>query len=194
VNDISLAVWDVPMPVTAGENFGVKIGAKAGDGRALGGGVIEIIDSSGDVVASGMLGDAILPGTEALHWCDVSVPSPGADQHGDYSVRMNGAVATHFNVIATAKPEHSLRISIIEIVSAAPLAGVEIRLGPFRARTGADGHAEMKLSKGDYPLQLWLSSHLAPVPQPVITIDGDAALALHMTFVTEDHPDARWVR
>ena len=197
-NAISLAVWDVPMPVVAGETFSIKIGAKSASGRALAGRV-EVIDSSGTVVATGTLGDAPWPETEALYWAALDVPAP-ARQFAEYAVRFipdprepaYDALATRFSIVATAKPEHKLTVKVTERDTAAALGGVEIRLGPFRARTNAAGRAELHVCKGEYQLQLCRTAHIAP-PRP-INIEGDASVELTMVHVPEDHPDARWVR
>jgi hypothetical protein len=197
---ISLAVWDVPMPVVASEKFPIKVGAKSASGRALAGCRIEVSDANGAVVATGTLGDAPWPETEALYWAALNVPARGQQQFTEYAVRFmpdsgepaHDAMATRFSVAATAKPEHKLTVKVTEQTTAAALGDVEIRLGSFRARTNAAGQAELHVCKGEYQLQLCRTAHIAP-PKP-INIEGDASVELTMVHVPEDHPDARWVR
>jgi hypothetical protein len=191
---ISLAVWDVPMPVVAGGMFSIKAGAKDAAGRKLAGARIEVCGADGEVVASGTLGDAPFGGTEGLCWCALDVPAPAKPDVADYTVRLASADAafTRFSVVAAGTPEHRLSVKIVERDTSEALGGVEIRLGPFRARTGKDGHAELRICKGDYQLHLWRTAHIAP-PVPV-RIDGDVSLDLTMVHVPEEHPDARWVR
>lgn len=197
---ISLAVWDVPMPVIAGEMFTIKVGAKSGSARALAGRCVEVSDSTGTVVASGTLGAAPLPGTEALYWCALDMPAPATQEVTEYAVRLvpdrgepaDGAVPSRFSVVAAAKPEHTLSVKITEQDSGAALAGVEVRLGPFHARTDKAGLAGLRVCNGEYQLQLWRTAHIAPA-KPV-TISGDASIELTMVHVPEEHPDARWVR
>ncbi|MBM3528179.1 MAG: hypothetical protein FJX62_08810 [Alphaproteobacteria bacterium] len=194
-NNISLAVWDVPMPVVAGERFQIKAGAKAASGGTLAGQRIEAIDARGAVVASGTLGDKPWAGTEALCWTVIDVPAPAAPGLAEYSVRLpsgQDASAARFSVAAAAKPEHTLTVTITERDTAQPLGGVEIRLDAFRGRTDRAGRAEIRICKGDYQLHLWRSAHTAE-PRAVV-IAGDTSLALTMLHVPEDHPDARWVR
>lgn len=194
---ISLAVWDVPMPVVAGEKFAIKVGAKSSSKRELAGYRVAVTDASGALAASGALGPAPLPGTEALYWTTLDVSAP-AQQASEYEVRLipgasiDEAIATRFNVATASKPEHRLSVTITERDTAEALAGVEIRLGPFHARTDKSGRAELRLCKGDYQLQLWRTAHIAQ-PQP-ISIKGDTSLELTMVHVPEEHPDARWVR
>ena len=197
-NSISLAVWDAPVPVVAGETFAIKVGAKAADARALTGCGIAVSDASGAMVASGNLGDAPWPGTEALYWLALSVPAPATPQLAAYEVRLVDApgeaeaAATAFTVVAAARPEHSVAVKITERDTSKPLADVEVRLGPFHARTDENGRAELRVCKGDYQLRMWRAAHIA-APQP-LTVGGDTHLDLTMQHVPEAHPDARWVR
>jgi hypothetical protein len=199
-NTISVAVWDVPMPVVTGEKFSIKVGVKSASGRAPVGGCVEVSDAAGTVVASGTLGDKPWPETEALYWAALDVPAPAKHVVAEYAVRFvpgqgdptHDAVASRFSVTATAKPEHKLTVKVTEQATAAALEGVEIRLGSFRARTNAAGHAELQVCKGGYQLQLCRTAHIAPVKP--INIEGDTSVELTMVHVPEDHPDARWVR
>jgi hypothetical protein len=193
---ISLAVWDAPMPAVAGETFSIKVGAKSSSGRALAGGRVEVSDAKGAVVASGALGSAPWADTEALYWTALDVPAPAKQEMAEYAVRFAGdqneAVASRFSVTAAAKPDHTLSVRVTERDTAEALAGVEIRLGPFHARTDKTGCAQLRLCKGDYQLQLWRTAHIAA---PVrISVNGDASIDLTMVHVPEEHPDARWVR
>jgi hypothetical protein len=191
---ISLAVWDVPAPVVAGATFAIKVGAKSEAKRKLAGSKVEVTDAAGAVVASGTLGDAPLPGTEALYWTVLDVPAP-KQEIAEYTVRWAGAedaVATRFSAAVAARPAYTLSVAVTERDSHEPLDGVEIRLGPFQARTGKDGRAELKVSRGDFQIQLWRTAHIAE-PQP-IRVGRDESLELTMVHVPEEHPDARWVR
>ena len=170
-NPISLAVWDAPLPVIAGDTFSIKAGAKSASGHSLAGHRVEVFDASGIVVASGNLGQTPLAGTEALYWTAIDVPAPATGQVTEYAVRFipgqgHDATATRFSVAVTARPEHKLTIKVTEQSTAAVLGDVEIRLGPFHARTDAAGHAELRVCKGEYQLHLWRAAHIAP-SQPI---------------------------
>ena len=193
---ISLAVWDVPMPAVAGEKFSIKVGAKSLSGRAPAGGRVEVSDAQGAVVASAELGDTPWPGTEALYWAALEVPAPRDRETASYSVRLepasHGAVPTRFSVAVAAKPACTLTVTVTERDTRAPLDGVEIRVGPFHARTDKAGRAELRVSRGDFLLQLWRTAHIAE-PQP-IRVGRDESREVTMVHVPEEHPDARWVR
>ena len=185
-NTISLAVWDVPMPVVAGGVFSIKVGATAVAGTS-----VAVTDASGKVVATGMLGDKPFAGTQALVWTALDVPAPAKAEVADFTVRA-GDASTRFSVVAAAKPELTLSVQIKERDTSEALGGVEIRLGAFHARTDKSGRAELPVSKGAYQLKLWRNGYIA-APQP-IEITGDTSVDLTMVHVPEEHPDARWVR
>jgi hypothetical protein len=173
------------MPVVAGERFAIKVGATGVLGR------VEVIDRDGAAVASGMLAQTPWPGTQALNWVAIDLPAPVKAEVARYSVRCDGA-ETWFSVVAAAKPEHTLTVQVTERDSKEALAGVEIRLGPFHARTDKAGRAELRVCGGTYQLHLWRTAHISS-PRP-IEIAGDVSVELTMAHVPEEHPDARWVR
>jgi hypothetical protein len=187
----SIAVWDVPLPVVAGEHFAIKVGIKSAAGATPIGNRVEVCDASGSVAASGALGDTPWPGTEALHWVGLNVVAPATPGLAAFTVRCAGA-STRFSVAAVAKPEHRLTVTVTEKGTGAALSGVEIRLGAFHARTDEAGRAELAIGKGDYQLLAWKAGHQAP--QMPITIKSDANIAITILHVPEEHPDARWVR
>src|SRR5262245_55710774 len=134
----SIAVWDVPLPVAAGAAFSIKVGVKSHVGAALAGSAVHVCDADGKVVASGALGAKPWPGTEALYWVGLDMPAPAAHQAEEFAVTSNGVVS-RFSVAVMPKPDHTFTVTITDQDSAAPLSGVEIRLGAFHARTGANG-------------------------------------------------------
>ena len=99
---------------------------------------------------------------------------------------------TRFSISVAAKPAYTLTVTVTERDSKEALDGVEIRVGPFHARTGKDGRAELRVSRGDFQIRLWRTAHIAE-PQP-LRVGRDESLELTMVHVPEEHPDARWVR
>ena len=190
MDEASIAVWDVPLPVVAGERFAIKVGAKS-QGRASVTGAVEVCRADGQVVASDKLGTEPWPDTEALYWVELAVPAPAQIGLAEYTVRAGNAIS-RFSVAVTAKPEHRLTVMVTEKAKAAPLADVEIRLGAFHARTDAAGCAELQVCKGCYQLQTWRWAYDAsPVP---VEIKADTSIEIAMVHIPEEHPDARWVR
>src|SRR5260370_1075801 len=66
-------------PVVTGEKFEIKVGAKSSAGIALTGGLIEVCDEAGIVVAHGRLGEMPLPGTSALYWSEIPLLGPAGE-------------------------------------------------------------------------------------------------------------------
>ena len=185
---ISLAVWDVPMPVVAGERFAIKVGAKVarlGPGRGQrcgrrGGGVGNARRNAVARHRGAALGGARCAGAAEGHG--------GANTRCDAARPRRGSASS-----AAAKPDCTLAVQVTEQETKAALDGVEIRLGPFHARTDKAGRAELRVCKGEHQLQLWRTAHISRSREP-IKIEGDTSIALTMVHVPEDHPDARWVR
>ena len=183
MSETSIAVWDVPMPVVAGESFSIKVGANAK------GATIEISDGGG-TVASATLGGTPWPGTNGLCWTELQMPAPKIGV-ARYTARW-GKAETWFSVIAADKPTCALSVQVTEQDSKEALGGVEIRLGPFHARTDKAGRVKLPVAPGEYQLRLWRTAHIA---QPTaIKVEGDMHMNLTMVHVPEEHPDARWVR
>ena len=120
-NTISLAVWDVPMPVVAGETFSIKVGAKSASGRALAGCRVEVSDASGAVVASATLGEAPLAGNRGAVLDRARRARAGPATSGrirraahagpasPQTQRRRGSASR-----STAKPEHKLTVKVTE--------------------------------------------------------------------------------
>src|SRR5437773_3903439 len=115
----SLAVWDIPTPA-AGERFSIKVGAKSSAGCALGARRIEILDGEA-VVATGHLGDAPWPGTDALFWAEVKLQAPDKPGLVTLAVHFDAAeldephegASAPFKVSVIAKPEHTLTVKVV---------------------------------------------------------------------------------
>jgi hypothetical protein len=194
----SLAVWDVPSPAVAGSSFVIKAGAKSTANATLAGCTIEVCDDAGAVAGRGVLSDAPLPGTAALHWTDIHLQAPRVEGVATWSARFEAAeldlphdgAKTSFSLAVVRAPEHVLSVKVIEQATAAPLADVELRLGAYRGTTGASGLAEIALPKGRYELHVWKVGFEAP-PRPV-EIGADAFVEIEALIVPEEDPDARW--
>jgi hypothetical protein len=189
----SLAVWDIPATVVAGENFSIKAGASL-PGGGLRGRRIEVRDAGGTVIAAAELGATPWPGTDALVWSELAVPAPA--QHGvaSLSVRLDGVDAaqssSRFNVMVTPPPAHTVTIHVIIPETGKPLAGAEIRLGAYRAVTDADGEAKMRVAAGGYDLRVWKVGFDAPATH--MEVGSDAIVRLEAVIVPEENADRAW--
>lgn len=196
----SLAAWDHPSPVVAGQPFTVNVGAKCTSGCVLTGKAVEIRDPEGAVLASGILGDAPWPGTTALYWTAVEVQAPAT--HGACSMALAfsaaelllphvGASVT-FSAVVIPPPDHYLTITVSDQATQAPLEHAYVRIGVHRASTDATGLARVAVSAGTHGLSIWKAGYDAPDMTVVVT--GDDAVHVAMTALPEVDPFARWNR
>jgi len=194
-HETSLAVWDVPATVAAGERFAVKVGAKSSAGSALAGRRIEVLDGQGSVVASGSLGDDPWPGT-ALLFAEVKLAAPNVPGLLPLAVRFDaveldephlGAPAS-FSVAVVARPEHRLTVQVA--AGGVPIAEAYIRLGPYRATTDAKGTAEISMAKGRYQLQVWKAGY--DTPATPLDLQADAFVQVEAKPQPDEHPDSVW--
>lgn len=194
----SLAIWDFPSTAVAGEPFTIKVGAKSSTDCSLAGGRLEVRDAAGAAVASGQLGEARWPGTGALHWTELTLRAPAQHGTASFSVRLDAAglapphrnAASEFVVMVVPPPAHTLTIRVVAQEGAAPIPGVDIRLGPYRASTGASGQASVRVARGQYDLYIWKVGYEAP-PRPVM-IDADASVEIEAIAVPEENADRAW--
>jgi hypothetical protein len=191
----SLAVWDVPVAIPAGEAFSVKAGVKSSGGAPLGGGRIELCDGAGAVLAQGLLADIPWPESEALYWTEIALQAPGAPGTLTLTAHFDGnanepheTASSAFSINVVARAEHTLTVTVA--AGGAPLADALVRLGPYRAPTDAAGVARVRLARGQYDLVVWKTGY-AMTATP-IAVEADAAIAVATQPVPEEDADAVW--
>jgi hypothetical protein len=196
LDEISLAVWDVPLAVAAGEPFVVKVGAKSSSASALLDRIVDVLDQSGAAAASGRLGNAPWPGTAALFWAEVEVRAPLVPGLATFMARFDGAeldpplqnATSPFTVSVVGRPERTLTVTVA--ANGVPLEEAHIRLGALHALTDAAGRAEIRLAKGRYELSVYKAGfETKPVP---LVIEDDATVAIEARAQRADDPDAFW--
>jgi hypothetical protein len=164
-HEISLAVWDAPSPVVIGRRATVKVGIACPSGCSLTGATIEIRDEMGAIVGSGGAGCEPWPGTTALHWVELDVTAP--DSEGDHAWSIHGAprdaahepATTIVRIVVSRSPEHRVTVEVVEQGSGRPLAGVELRVGPYRTVTDDVGIASLDVPGGSYDVCAWKTGH-----------------------------------
>jgi hypothetical protein len=148
------------------------------------------------VVATGHLGDAPWPGTDALFWTEIELRAPDQTGFVTLEARFDPAeldephesASSPFNVSVIAKPEHTLTVKVV--ADGIPVEDAIVRLGPMRGTTDAFGTATVKLAKGRYELIVWKAGYDAPVTP--VTIDADASVQIDARVMPQADPDAVW--
>lgn len=155
-----LNVWDIPATLTAGEAFTFRVGIKCSCGCNLANRAFVVRDEHGSTVASGMLGSEVWPGTDAVYYAEVQAQAPAdislhqwmVESAGSDSGIAHAPGSVPMRVRTVAAPDQEIRIEAIDRESRAPLKGIKLMVGPYRATTGEDGVARMKVVADHYML------------------------------------------
>jgi hypothetical protein len=188
----SLAVWAVPSPVRIAERFAVTVGAKSSSACVLAGAKVDIRDDTGAVIGKGTLGDTPWPETRALYWTEIALPAPSRDGLFRWAAHFEAAglelpheaSSAEFSFAAVRPPAHRLTIKVVERDVAAPVADVQVALGPYRAATDAVGRAHIEAPAGSFELAVWKTGlEAAPV---AVEITADTEVQVEMTRLPEE--------
>lgn len=159
-----VVVWDVPSTVECGATFRLSVGVKCVLECPRDDWVVEVRDDLGRVLAQTPASDTPWPGTTALYHADVALLAPATEGLHAWEARVAGhdgdgahdgghaPSATTFNVRAVPAPECLFRVIAVDAETQAPVEGASVVLHPYRASTGGDGVAEIKVPKGEYRL------------------------------------------
>jgi hypothetical protein len=195
----SLAVWDNPSPVVAGNPFSVKVGAKCAVGCALAGKGIDICDENGGVIASAALGDRPWPGTTGLYWAAVDIRAPTRDDHFQWSLKFSSAevrlphagASASFSFVTSGPPEHSVSVEVVEKGTAKPVHEAYVRLGVYRSATDETGIASFDVPAGEHCLSIWKAGYDAP-DDAAVRVTTDQQLRIELIPQPEEDPYAYW--
>jgi hypothetical protein len=194
----SLAAWDVPSPVIAGEKFPVKVGAKCTACCALSGQRVELRDEGGSVLAAGPLGEAVWPGTEGLYWTELELTAPFEEGlHNcsvafsacDHALPHRGTTAA-LSFVTVGPGRHRVCVAIVERDTKAPIAEAQVRLGYYRSATDASGVARFTAASGAHRLFVWKADFSAP--EQVIDVEHDVDLVVEAEALPREDPYERW--
>jgi len=164
-HEASLAVWDLASPLVIARSTTLKIGIACPSGCSLSGTIIDIRDEEGSTIASGHLGSEPWPDTLALYWVELDVAAPETEGTHAWSIHAISQDSVHpplesiVRLVTSRPPEHRVTLEVIEQGSGGPLAGVELRVGPFRAATDDRGIACIDVPGGVYEVCAWKIGH-----------------------------------
>jgi len=134
-----------------------------------------------------------------LYWTELDLVAPAQAGMFSWSVKFGASdlavphrdASSRFSIAIVQPPEHRLTVKVIEHETATPIENAQVRLGAYRAATGASGLAELMLPKGSYDLDVWKSGYEAPTTP--VTVDADLAVEIAITALPEENPDAAWL-
>jgi hypothetical protein len=187
-HEISLAVWDLPSPTFTGRRAKLKVGVSCPGGCDLSGSIVNIYTETGTRIGEGTMGSKAWPATTALYWVELELNAP--EREGDLSLDIHvtptlpHAEATSVvTLTVSSPPEHRVTLHVIDKSTGAPLAGVDLRLGRFRATTDSDGIAHVEVPGGRYDMATWKSGY--EVLSQTATIVSDTTVHLRLTAEPE---------
>jgi hypothetical protein len=94
------------------------------------------------------------------------------------------ASSAAFSFAVVPPPEHRLTVTVTEAEGAAPLAGVELALGPYRAATDAMGAARLDVPAGRFSLAVWKAGFEGAPTN--VEVAGDLSLQVELKRVPQE--------
>lgn len=188
-----LNVWDIPSAVAAGERFKFTVGVKCSAGCDLGGRRLSIVSHDGSPARAASLGNEIWPGTDALYFAEVDVEAPPAVGNYAWEIRTTewdlelphapGSVALALRVVSP--PDCQITVVVVDREQQTPIAGATVVMHPYRARTGENGVATLKVTKGHYDIQVGGPKYLSACITAEVTADMATRVELEVDIPLE---------
>ncbi len=187
----SIAVWDVPSPITFKAKFKIKVGVKCSAGCQLAGKPIEVYDEKEAKVAPGRLGETPWQQTSGLYWTEVELAAPAAEGMYSWTARFPASelelphegISSSFNFKTGRPPEHTVTIEVIDKDTNTPIKGAYVLLNPRRAYSDESGVAKIEVSKGEY--ELYVSKDDYATFQTTVKVSDDVTIKVELLFVPE---------
>lgn len=175
----SLAIWDVPSPVTMNNGFSAKIGIKCSARCQLAGQLVEVRDETGTKMGEGKLGETPWEGTDALYWGAAEITAPATEGVCFWTVKFTGAelelaheeASVNFSFRADKPPEHRVTIKVIGEDTRAPIRHAQVRLGFYITESDEGGLAKFELPEGTHHLKIWKDGYEGPPMSVEVTED-----------------------
>jgi hypothetical protein len=172
-------VWDVPSTVVVGERFKVTVGVKCSAGCDLHGYALRIVGEGGAEAGAATLGNDIWPGTDALYFTEVEADAPAATGLHSFDIRTAGWVSELPHAAGSAtlslrivnRPECEVTVEVVDRDKQTPIEGAVVVLHPYRATTGANGIATLKVTKGPYDIMVSGPGYISASMATEVTAD-----------------------
>ncbi|MEI6874116.1 MAG: carboxypeptidase-like regulatory domain-containing protein [Spirochaetota bacterium] len=191
---ISVAVWDIPLPVVVGAAFTVKIGVRCSANCRLAGKTIDIHDHEGAKIATATLGALPWPGTDALYWADVELEAPKAEGYNQRTVkfaeadleRPHESASAGFGFLTAGPPEHRVSVEVVDQATDAPIVNADVILHPYRAYSDEQGVATIRVPKGHY--EVYISESGKQTFRKPLDVADDATVKAVLLAIPPDLP------
>jgi hypothetical protein len=188
----SLAVWDIPSAVLAGERFKVKVGIKCSSECDLKNRNFGIYNQVGAEVGTVTLSGDRWSGT-GLHFAELELEAPAEEDLHTWSIRYAGSSvgiphdesSASFGIRVVGHPECLVTVETIDRETQVPLSGAGVVMHPYRAIADAHGVAELRVVKGEYQLFVSQTNYLTFALPVEVTANMTARAELELEPVPE---------
>ncbi|MBX3575966.1 MAG: hypothetical protein KF723_02070 [Rhizobiaceae bacterium] len=194
-----LNLWDLPSAIAVGERFAFRAGIKCPVGCTQAGRELGIFDADGVPVGIGRLRESVWPGTEALYFADMEATAPliAGDHRWEVRAAATGMGMPHagcvhtFTVKAVNAADCTVRIEAFDAETQVPIAGARVVMHPYRAVTGQDGVATIRLVKGTYKLLVSASRYVGSAEN--VDVGHNATFRAQLTLEPAHDPASFYV-
>lgn len=194
----TVLAWDVPSAIVKGEAFRFKVGLKCSSNCMCGGHSVSIRDAEGVERAKVVIGEDIVPGTDAMYFAEAEAVS--ADDEGLHKWEAvvepadlglpHAEASARFTTRVVAKPEFTIRVEVFDIDGKAPIAGAQVVVHPFRGVTDENGVVELMVQPGPHRILVSKAKHEATVIER--DINGSTTERVRLAVEKEEDPDAHY--
>ena len=182
----SMAVWDIPVPITPGREFKVKVGVSCASACDLSGERVEVRDSGGRRVAAGRLSGEPFPKTDGLYWTEVRLKAPRSEGYREWTAQfLRGSTesphrrALHAFGSMEARPGlHLLTVRVTDGLTKAPISRAYVRLGANTFFTDDLGVVKLTAPREKAVFVVWARSHKMQRTEVEVTRDTVTEVAL----------------
>lgn len=183
---VSVTAWDIPRPVISGEPFKISVGATCSCGCSMAGVALKIETENG--IQTAVLGNEILAHTKATTWAEITLTAPADEALHEWTVSCEAPKSDFAHQLESApvifrtapKPEHTVRVVVIEKHEKKPLEKAYIMLGMHQSETNGQGVSEVKVPAGKQILSVNLKNYNFEDIEVAVT--GDMTVTAEMNF------------
>jgi hypothetical protein len=184
----SMAVWDIPSPITFNRQFRIKVGVRCSAECNLAGKAIAIFDHTNNQVATSALSQVRWSDTGGLYWTEVEIRAPDLEGYFEWEARFQKSEPEQdheetryaFGFRTSKPPEHLVLVEVISKDTNAPIDHAQVILHPHRGYTDERGIARLMVPKGNY--DLYVSAFAMQVFRSSVPVSADVTVRAELVL------------
>ena len=181
----SITILEAPDPVSAGQEFGVKVAVQCSEGCKLAQEEVEFYDNKGVKLGAARLGDVPSQGAMVFWMSQAKLKAPEAEGRYGWTAKFKpGLAVPHdgasytFGFGVASHPDQEVTVEVVDKDTNAPVRNAQVLLRPriykgvaFTTRSDDAGKAKFNVANGEY--QLFVTGNGKEFFQPVVAVtDG----------------------